>query len=261
MRTEVWPIRAAGAQAAASKVSTLLKGLDDDDRLRETLVYHRAGTGRWAGKRFQPQNLRKAGKTLDVDAAIAAIKSGDLASVATLGPPLTIAADVSRGLVCARPGYVLLGADFSAIESRVLAWLAGERWKIDSYKKFDETGDPALEVYCQIASKILHRTVTPADEEGRGVGKVADLSGGYGGGVGAWRRFAPKDTRTDDEIKVDINAYRKSHPRTVGFWHDLEKALRRAVRKPGVRFACGRVSTECQDGTLRMYLPSGRVKP
>jgi hypothetical protein len=252
-------LRAAGAQAAAAKVTTLLTGLDVDDRLRETLAYHRAGTGRWAGRRFQPQNLRKVSKTLDADAAIAAIKSGDLKRVATFGPPLSIAAEVSRGLIRARPRYVLLGADFSAIESRVLAWLSGESWKLDSYRKFDETGDPRLEVYCQIASKILGRTVTPDDEEGRGVGKVADLSGGYGGGVGAWRRFAPKDTRGDAEIKIDIDAYRKSHPNTVRFWHELEKALKRVIRKPGVRFTYGRISAECRDGTLHMILPSGRA--
>jgi DNA polymerase bacteriophage-type len=185
-------LRAIGSQAAATKVATLLGGLDSDDRLRETLVYHGAATGRWSGRRFQPQNLKKAAKTLDIDAAIAAIKSGDLARVAALGAPLSIAADVSRGLICAPPGHVLVGADFSAIESRVLAWLAGEKWKLQSYAKYDQTGDPVLEPYCQTASKILGRTVTPDDEEGRGVGKVADLACGYGGGVGAWKRFPPR---------------------------------------------------------------------
>jgi hypothetical protein len=200
--------------------------------------------------------LRKVPKTLDVDVAIAAIKSGELGRVEALGQPLSIAADVSRGLICARLGHLLVGADFSAIESRVLAWLAGETWKLDAYRRFDEGSGP--EPYCTIASKILGRTVTSDDAEGRDLGKVADLAGGFGGSVGAWRKFAPNDTRSDEEIKADINAFRRAHPNTVRFWNALETALKRAVRRPGQRFTCGRLVAECRDGTLWVELPSGR---
>jgi DNA polymerase len=82
-------LRAIGSQAAAAKVKTLLAGLDDDDRLRETLVFHGSAPGRWSGRRFQPQNLKKPAKTLDVDAAIAAIKSGEVGRVEALGQPLS----------------------------------------------------------------------------------------------------------------------------------------------------------------------------
>jgi hypothetical protein len=251
-------LRSIGSQTAPAKVKPLLEGMDDDDRVRETLVFHGSAPGRWSGRKFQPQNLKKANKTLDVNTAIAAIKSGELARVEALGPPLSIVADVSRALICARPGYVLIGADFSAIESRVLAWLAGERWKLDAYRRFDETGDPALEPYCQIASKILGHTVTPDDNDGRDLGKVADLAGGFGGSVGAWRRFAPKDTRDDAAIKADINAFRQAHPRTTRFWNDLDLALKRAVRRPRKPFTCGCLTAQCRDGTLWLTLPSGR---
>jgi DNA polymerase len=205
-------LRAIGSQAAASKVKTLLAGLDDDDRLRETLVFHGSAPGRWSGRRFQPQNLKKPAKTLDVDAAIAAIKSGELGRIEALGQPLSIAADVSRGLICARPGHVLLGADFSAVESRVLAWLADDKKKLATYRAFDETGNPELEPYCVTASKILGRVVTPADEEGRAIGKTADLALGFGGSVGAWRKLAPNDTRSDEEIKANVSSWRAAHP-------------------------------------------------
>jgi DNA polymerase len=250
-------LRAIGSQAAASKVKTLLAGLDADDRLRDTLVFHGAATGRWAGRKFQPQNLKKPTKTLDAAAAIAAIKSGK--GVEAFGQPLSVAADVSRGLICAPNGHVLLGADFSAIESRVLAWLAGDKQKLATYRAFDKTGNPALEPYCVTASKILGRTVTPADAEGRVIGKTADLALGFGGGVGAWRKLAPNDTRTDEEIKANVAAWRSAHPKITRFWSELENALKRAVRRPGNRFTCGRVSAECRDGTLWLTLPSGRA--
>jgi len=107
---------------------------------------------------------------------------------------------------------VLLGTDFSAVESRVLAWLADDKKKLATYRAFDETGNPELEPYCVTASKILGRTVTPADEEGRAIGKTADLALGFGGSVGAWRKLAPNDTRSDEEIKANVSSWRAAHP-------------------------------------------------
>src|SRR5262249_17197260 len=103
-------------------------------------------------------------------------------------------------MVRAAPGHVLIGAHFSAIESRVLAWISGETWKLNTYREFDRTGDPALEPYCVTASKIFKRTVTPDDEAGRQIGKTCDLAFGYGGGVRAWRRADPSNTYSDEPI-------------------------------------------------------------
>jgi hypothetical protein len=154
---------------------------------------------------------------------------------------------------------VLIGADFSAIESRVLAWLADDKKKLATYRAFDETGDPELEPYCVTASKILGHVVTPADEEGRTIGKTADLALGFGGSVGAWRKLAPNDTRSDEEIKANVAAWRSTHPQIVRFWNALETCLKRAVRRPGQLFTCGRLYAECLEGTLWMMLPSDRA--
>jgi len=148
-------------------------------------------------------------------AATEAIASGDVDRLRRLGAPLAVVGAISRALITAAPGTVLIGADYSAIESRVLAWISGERWKLDNYRRYDQTADPELEPYCVTASKLLKRKVTPADEAGRAIGKVADLACGYGGGVGAWKRFATSDQRSDDEIKADIRRWRDAHPATV----------------------------------------------
>jgi DNA polymerase len=251
-------LRAVGSLAAPAKVKTLMAGLDDDERLRGTLVFHGAATGRWSGRKFQPQNLRKPSKTLDPEAAIAAIKSGDLGAVEALGAPLSVAGFVSRGLICARPGHVLIGADLSAIESRVLAWLASEKWKVANYAEYDRTGDPRLEPYCVMASKFLGREVTPEDEDGRAVGKVGDLACGFGGGEGAIERFAPGKFTLEERENIK-RQFRAAHPRSVAFWYDLERALKCAIGYPDKIIQCGRISAECRDDTLWMMLPSGRA--
>jgi hypothetical protein len=248
--------RQQGAQAAARKLDSLIAGTDADQRMRGTLRYHGASTGRWSGSRFQPQNLKKP-KTKDLDAAIDAIRSGDLRRVRGLGAPLAIVGDASRAMICAAPGHVMIGADFSAIESRVLAWLAGETWKLDTYRKYDETGDPALEPYCQTASRILQRAVTPADEVGRGIGKIADLAFGYGGSLGAWRKFDNSKNYNDEQIKNFCAKWRTQHAATVNFWRALESMLRRAISTKQ-RVTLKNLAAEMVNDALYLTLPSGR---
>jgi DNA polymerase len=250
-------LRRAGARASTRKFDALLKSVDADQRLRGTLRFHASSTGRWSGSRFQPQNLKKP-ETKDLDAAVNAIMAGDMARIRELGAPLTVAGDIARGIICAPPGHVLIGADFSAIESRVLAWLAGEEWKLDTYRKYDATGNPEFEPYCVMASQCLKRTVTPDDESGRTIGKVYDLSFGFGGGVGAWRKFDPSDTYSDTEIERFKNAFRASHRATVKFWHALERAVHACVYTGTPRTLSNRFSFCVENGTLFITLPSGR---
>jgi DNA polymerase bacteriophage-type len=187
----VLELRLGGAQAAVKKIDALLARAGEDDRVRSAFRYHGASTGRWSGEGFQPQNLKRP-VVEDLDAAIAAVATGDYAHVQKLYPrPLAVVGDCSRSSIIAAPGQVLIGGDYGAIESRVLAWVAGEDWKLDAYRRYDATHDPRDEPYCETACRIFRvpsGTYTKDSSE-RNVGKTCDLAFGYMGGLGAWRKF------------------------------------------------------------------------
>ena len=173
--------------------------------------------------------------------------------------PLEVIGDVLRSMICAAPGCELIAGDFSQIESRILSTLAGEQWKLDAFREYDRTGDPALDVYCKTATRILGREVTPADDADRQIGKKGDLSFGYGGGLGAWRRFDSSNTHGDAEVEEFKIAWRDQHPATVRFWHALERSLHKAMRT-GERVVGQKALLACEfaGGDLLLILPSGR---
>ena len=255
----VLELRLGGAQAAVKKIDALLARAGDDDRVRGAFKFHGAATGRWAGQGFQPQNLKRPAVE-DLDAAIAAVATGSYAHVKTLYPrPLSIIGDCSRSMICAAPGRVLIGADFSAVESRVLAWVAGEVWKLDSYRRYDATRDPRDEPYCETACRIFgvpSGTYTKDSPE-RGVGKTCDLAFGYMGGLNAWRKFQP-DKFTDAEVETFKAGWRAAHPATVKFWNNIDRAAVLAVRERGQIVRCGRIDLKYTGAFLQLKLPSGR---
>ena len=174
--------------------------------------------------------------------------------------PLAIVGDCIRSMICAAPGHVLIGVDLSAIESRVLAWLAGEEWKLEAYRLYDRTGIRATNRIFVTACKIFHvppGTYTKESPE-RAIGKTCDLAYGYQGGLRAFRNFLP-DQFTDAEIDTFKNEWRAAHPATVKFWYDIDRAAVLAVRERGRAVQCGRIELQSTGAFLQLRLPSGRT--
>jgi DNA polymerase len=251
-------LRLGGAQAAAKKIAALLERAGNDNRVRGSFRYHGAATGRWSGEGFQAQNLKRP--TIDIEPAIAAIATGSYEHVRKHYPqPLAVIGDCSRSMLCAAPGHVLIGADFSSIESRILAWAAGEAWKLDAYRRFDATHDPRDEPYCATACRIFGvpaGTYTKASPE-RQVGKVCDLAFGYQGGLGAWRKFEP-NRFSDEEVQKFKTDWRSAHKAIRQLWYDVDRAALTAVRERGHMVRCGSIAFKCSASALRLKLPSGR---
>ena len=258
---ELLELRRKGARASARKFARMLMFANEqDDRLRGTLRWHGGGPGRWVGLGPQLQNLDRNDVGVPLD-AIELVRAGDRAGLARYGNPLTLIGSLARGAICAAPGHEFLLFDYSAIESRVLAWLAGETWKLDAYREFDRTGDKRIEPYRITASKMLGKELDAITKVDRQTGKIGDLSAGFGGSVGAWRRQIV-DERSDFAVKADIEKWRRAHPRIVKFWHDLARCIRIAI-KTGQSVYAGTppgptVTAHFEAGNLYLTLPSGR---
>ena len=231
--------------------------------MRGTLRMYGAGPGRWAGLGPQLQNLKKNESNLPLS-VVDSIRAGDRSDIAQYGNPLSLLGDISRAALCASAGMELKSGDFSAIESVVLAWLAGEQWKLVAYKTYQSTGDTTLEPYRVIARKMLHKPVdADISTPERQLGKAAELASGFGGSVGAWRRIVHHDPRTDDEIKAIIRQWRDAHPAVCKFWKELARAIRVTIRSGQPILVAPPpqppIVAAFADGHLTLTLPSGRA--
>jgi DNA polymerase len=185
-----------------------------------------------SGRIFQPQNLIRTPDWFDEhvqEITIAALKA-DCEDIIYENVSERCAF-VVRGSLVAGEGKKFLIADLSNIEGRGLAWLAGEEWKIEAFKAYDRGEGPDL--YKVTAGRILAKPpVDVTKDERQTQGKVPELAGGYGGGLGAYRTMGGKvfDAMSDDEIMEIVHAWRKAHPATKRFWYDVEGAVRCAIK-------------------------------
>lgn len=253
-------LRQEAAKTSTAKLVAMRDGASHDGRVRGTTVHHGAHTGRSAGRRIQPLNLPRPmllHSPEEIDAVLSRLDDTAWLDMA-YGAPMTLMADCIRSMIVAGPGREFVCCDFSNIEGRVLAWLAGEDWKLDAFRDFDAGTGP--DIYKLAYSRSFQVAVADVDKEQRQVGKVMELALGYGGGVGAFQTMAKgygvkvSDDRAD-QLK---QAWRLAHPRIPAFWYDLERTAIRAVQEGGVH-RCRGIAFRVSGSFLWAQLPSKRV--
>ena len=250
-------IRKSLSKSSTAKYQAFLKAKGPDDRIRGCFMYHGAGTGRWAGRLIQPQNFPR-GSFHDVEPCIRYFREHDLEAVRLFyDDPMAAAATCLRSMIIPAEGHDLICADYSSIEGRVLAWLAGEESALDVYR---QGRDP----YRVAASAIYHceyDSIAKSDPR-RQIGKVAELALGYQGAKGAFNAMAAGYgvVLPDAEVEQIVQAWRDNRPLTVRYWHELERACISAIREPGKCFVYRNVKFMVRSNgrILAIRLPSGR---
>lgn len=253
----VLELRQLLGKTSTTKYKAMLNVAGADDRARGITQYYGAGrTGRWAGRLIQLQNLPQ-NHLDDIGSVRELVRQRDLETLELCfdSVPDTLSQLIRTALI-AKPGHTFLVADYSAIEARVIAYLAGERWRMDV---FAQGGD----IYCSSASQMFKVPVVKHGVNGhlRQKGKVAELACGYGGGIGALKAFgADKMGLTEPEMQDIVTQWRLASPTIPRFWRDAERAAKNALENPGRTFTipCGVGYHRDADG-LRCRLPSGRL--
>lgn len=243
------------SKTSVKKYEAMKEARCSDGRIHGLLQFYGASrTGRWAGRLVQVHNLPQ-NHLEDLDTARQVVRDGDLDTLRMLyDNPSDVLSQLIRTALVARPGYEFLVADFSAIEARVIAWLAGEKWRLETFAK---GGD----IYCASASAMFG---VPVEKHGqnshlRQKGKIAELALGYQGSVGALVSMgASRMGIPEKELSEIVTKWRSASPHIVKMWWDAEKAAKQAIdkRKP-VPFVRGIVFS-VESGILFIRLPGGR---
>jgi DNA polymerase len=252
-------LRKEAAKSSTAKLIAMRNRAGPDGRVRGTKQYHGANTGRWAGRGIQADNYprpREGMHAQQIEDVFSHLHDRDYVDV-MYGPVLDALADCLRGCLVAAPGKDLVAADFSAIEARVLAWLAGEEKVLEIFRTHGK-------IYEHAAAGIYHVPMGEVTKAQRQIGKVAVLALGYGGGIGAFQSMARNyNVKVADQEADDIKkAWREAHPRIVRYWYDLESA---AINAVDLGVVCksgpaGRQVAFVKKGSfLWCKLPSGRV--
>ena len=258
---KVLALRQQLAKSSVKKYQTMENAVCADSRARGMFQFYGANrTGRWAGRLIQMQNLPQNHLT-DLEEARGLVHDGDFATLELLYDNIPdVLSQLIRTAFVPMDGYKLIVADFSAIEARVIAWLAGEHWRNEVFATHGK-------IYEASASQMFN---VPIEEVTKGSplrqkGKIAELALGYGGSVGALKAMGALEMGlSEEELRPLVSAWRSANPNIAQFWWDVDRAAMRAVRDRTVTETHG-IRFGYQSGMLFITLPSGRrlsyVKP
>ena len=255
-------IRQEMGKTSVSKYEAMERGICKDGRIRGLFQFYGANrTGRWAGRQVQVQNLPQ-NHIPDIDTARNLAVEGDRESLSLLygNVPDTLS-QLIRTAFIAGDRKTFAVADFSAIEARILAWLADEKWRMETFLH-------GKDIYCESASKMFRVPVVKHGVNGhlRQKGKIAELALGYGGAVGALTAMGALEMGLkEDELQPLVDAWRSTNKNVIRLWWDVDRTIRNAILKPGtiqkLQVAAGKakIVAKLDRHLLTVVLPSGRA--
>lgn len=250
---EMMKIRLAMSKTSVKKYEAMDRSVCPDKRIHGLLQFYGANrTGRWAGRLVQIHNLPQ-NHLPDLELARSLLKEGryDLLEILYDSIP-EVLSELIRTTFIARPGCRFIVSDFSAIEARVMGWLANEQWVLEEFLG-------AGKIYEQTASKMFH---IPMEEITKGSpyrarGKVASLACQYGGAEGALTSMGALNYVDESELKGLVQSWRRANPHIVNYWYEIDRASKTAVKEHRMS-TVGKVSLFYCSGMLMIKLPSGR---
>lgn len=258
---ELLNMRLQLAKTSIKKYEAIERTVCPDGRVRGLFQYYGANrTGRFAGRLVQVQNLPQ-NHLFDLELARSLVKNGQFCILEMLYDSVpNVLSELIRTAFVPKKGHRFIVADFSAIEARVIAWLAGEKWRMDVFKTHGK-------IYEASASQMFH---VPIEEVTKGSilrqkGKIAELALGYGGGVGALTSMGATSMGVkEEELQGLVNVWRDSNPNITRLWWDIDKAALKVVKERTVE-TVGRIKLHYERGMMFITLPSGRrlcyIKP
>jgi DNA polymerase bacteriophage-type len=245
--------RQAATMATAGKLDRLFAVVDDDFRVRGSLTYHGAHTGRWSGRDLQPHNMPR-GIKLNMNGILAKYHAGILAlkDVASADALATL----FRPIVCAGAGKELAICDYASVEGRGIAWVADDATALAVF------ADTARDIYCEMASALFGREITKADAAERQIGKIIVLGCGYGMGAnkfGSFCRMVGADLAAVGVTAEEcVRAYRETYPAIPSVWRGYQRAVEHVLRSGGEEHTGKCAFFRENPDTLVIVLPSGR---
>lgn len=251
---EMMKLRLAMSKTSVKKYEAMERSVCPDGRVHGLLQFYGANrTGRWAGRLVQIHNLPQ-NHMEDLELARSLVKEGryDLVELLYDSTP-DVLSELIRTAFVARPGCRFIVSDFSAIEARVMGYLAGEGWVMEEFRG-------AGKIYEQTASKMFHIPIEEITKgsQYRARGKVASLACQYGGAEGALISMGALNFVEEEELKGLVQSWRTANPHIVNYWYEIDGAVKAAVKERKMT-KVGMVTVYYQSGMLKIALPSGRV--